>query len=67
MLPCVPNKTSVTQETDKNYAAFKTKFCANLNECCADWILNGTPLNFSSWMVGLFVFGECNPETRLNK
>ncbi len=67
MFPCVPNTTSVTQETDKKYAAFKTKFCANLNECCANRILYGTPLNFSLWMVGLFVFGGCNPETGLNK
>ena len=67
MFPCVPNTTAVTQETDRKYAAFKTKFRANLNECCADRILYGKPLNLAPWMVGLFVFGGCDPETGLNK
>ncbi len=65
MFPCVSNTTSMMQETDCNYAAFKTKFCANLIYCCSDQIIHGKPLNFAPWMVGLFVLGGCDPETGL--
>ncbi len=67
MFPCVPNTTSVMQETNHKYAVSKTKFRDNLKECCADRILYGTLLNFSTLMVGLFVFGGCDPELGLNK
>ncbi len=36
VFPGVPNTTSVTQETDRKYGPFKTKFRSNLSECCYD-------------------------------
>ncbi len=64
MIPCILNKTAVTQETDHKYERFKTKFCSNLNYCCAKYCCIKS-LSILTWIVELYVFGGKEPVTRV--
>jgi hypothetical protein len=38
LYPCVPNTTSMTQETDWAYGMFKTRYLRNLDLLCDDMV-----------------------------
>ncbi len=66
LFPGVPNTTSVSQETDRGYGPFKTAFRKNLSTLSADRMVAGKKVSFPPWLVGLFVFGGCDPETGID-
>ncbi len=59
----VPNTTTVSLERDCGYGLFKTAFHQNLVTLSADRMAAGKKVLFPPWLVGLFVFSGCNPET----
>ncbi len=66
LFPGVPNTTAVSQETDRAYGPFKTAFRQNLTTLSADRLAAGKKVSFPPWLVGLFVFGGCDPETGID-
>jgi hypothetical protein len=65
LFPGVPNTTAVTQETDQNYGPFKGAYVRNLDALVDEQIAQGKTTSIPAWMVGLVVFGGCDPETKL--
>jgi hypothetical protein len=65
LFPGVPNTTAVTQETDQNYGPFKGAYARNLDALVDEQIAQGKTTSIPAWMVGLIVFGGCDPETKL--
>ena len=65
LFPGVPNTTAVTQETDQNYCPFKGAYARNLDALVDERIAQGKTTSIPAWMVGLVVFGGCDPETKL--
>ncbi len=65
LFPGVPNTTAVTQETDQSYGPFQSAFRTNLQLLIGERIRKEKPMSLSPWIVGLVVFGGCNPETEL--
>ena len=65
LYPGVPNTTSVTQETDRNYGPFKTQFRQNLERVVQRRIVMGLSTSLQPWLVGLFVFGGEDPVSKL--
>jgi hypothetical protein len=64
LFPGVPNTTAVTQETDQSYGPFQSKLRSNL-EIIVDERLHAEKLtSLAPWIVGLFVFGGEDPETK---
>ena len=63
LYPGVPNTTHVTQETDRNYGPFKTKFVSNLDTIVSERIAARKSLLLQPKLVGLPVFGGEDPET----
>jgi hypothetical protein len=44
LYPCVPNTTAVTQETDRTYGKFKTRFCTNLEQLVDECVAQDLPV-----------------------
>jgi hypothetical protein len=65
LFPSIPNTTPVTQEMDQSYGPFQSALQTNLQLLIDKRIRKEKPTSFSSWIVGLVVFGGCNPETEL--
>ena len=63
MYPGVPNTTSVSQETDRNYGPFKTQFRKNLYAVVDARVQKEMSLSFAPWIVGLVVFGGMDPKS----
>ena len=62
LYPGVPNTTSVSQETDRNYAQFKLVYRENLENFAASRERNGKSTSASIVLIGMFVFGGIDPE-----
>ena len=66
LYPGVPNTTSVSQETDRNYGVFKSIYRENIEM----FAFNRERCNKSTTpnmaVVGLFIFGGIDPETGCN-
>jgi hypothetical protein len=65
LFPGVPNTTAVTQETDQSYGPFQSALRTNLQLLIDECIRKEKPTSLSPWIVGLVVFGGCDPETEL--
>jgi len=65
LFPGVPNTTAVTQETDQSYGPFQSALRTNLQLLIDERIRKEKPTSLSPWIVGLVVFGGCDPETEL--
>jgi len=65
LFPGIPNTTAVTQETDQSYGPFQSAFRTNLQLLIDEDIRKKKPTSLSPWIVGLVVFGGCDPETEL--
>ena len=65
LYPGVPNTTSVTQETDRNYGPFKTQFRTNLDDVVQARLEHDPPVSVSlqPWLVGLIVYGGVDAKT----
>ena len=65
LYPGMPNTTSVTQETDRNYGPFKSwfRFRANLGEIIDAPIAAKKSVLLQPWLVGLILFGKMDKET----
>ena len=63
LFPGVPNTTSVSQETDRNYGLFKTQFRKNLDRIVQNRIYQNKSVSLQPWLVVLVVFGGVDPET----
>jgi len=58
LFPSVPNATSVSQETDRNYGPFKTAFRKNLSIVVEARIAQNLSTSIPPYMIGLIVFGR---------
>jgi hypothetical protein len=69
LYPGVPNTTAVTQETDRNYGPFKSRFRRNLGDIVDARIEQNKSVSLQPWLIGMIVFGGTDPETgfRLTK
>ncbi len=65
LFPGVPNTTAVMQETDQNYAPFKTQYCKNLDAVVDEQLKQGKSTSLAPWQVGLIVYGGTDLETGL--
>ncbi len=63
LYPGVPNTTAVTQETDRNYGPFKSRFRRNLGEIVDARIMQNKSVSIQPWLIGMIVFGGTDPET----
>ena len=66
LYPGVPNTTAVLQETDQCYGLFKSIFRENLDNVSSDRKKNNKQVSFPPNLVGLFVFGGTDPETKIS-
>ena len=64
LFPGVPNTTAVTQETDQSYGPFQSKLRSNLEIKVDERIHAEKSTALAPWIVGLFVFGGEDPETK---
>jgi hypothetical protein len=65
LYPGVPNTTAVLRETDQSFGPFKSAVRTNLQFLVDEQIREDAPWTLSSWIIGLVVFGGCDPETEL--
>ena len=67
LIPGVPNTTAVSQETDQVFGLFQSAVRTNLQlqHLIDERICEDAPRTLSPWIVGLVVFGGCDPETGL--
>ncbi len=65
LFPGIPNRTMVTLETDQSYGPFQSALRTNLQLLIDECIRKEKPTSLLPWIVGLVVFGSCNPETEL--
>ena len=63
LYPGVPNSTSVSQETDRNFGLFKTVYRKNLEKYVHDREMAGKSTSVSVALISLFVYGGIDPET----
>ena len=63
LYPGVPNTTSVSQETDRNYGLFKSVYRENIENFAANCEKAGKSTSASVALIGLFVFGGKDPLT----
>ena len=63
LYPGVPNTTAVTQETDRNYGPFKSRFRSNLADIVDARMDMKRSVSLQPWLVGMIVFGGTDPET----
>lgn len=63
LYPGVPNTTAVTQETDRNYGPFKSRFRSNLADIVDARMDMKKSVSLQPWLVGMIVFGGADPET----
>ena len=66
LYPGVPNTTTVSQETDQCYGLFKSIFRKNLDNVSSNRKKNNKQVSFAPNLVGLFVFGRMDPETKIS-
>jgi len=59
----VPNTTAVTQETDRNYGLFKSRFRRNLSDIVDARMDMEKSVSLQPWLVGMIVFGGTDPES----
>jgi hypothetical protein len=59
----VPNTTVVTQETDRNYGPFKSRFRRNLSDIVDARMDLEKSVSLQPWLVGMIVFGGTDPES----
>ena len=64
LFPGVPNTTAVTQETDQIYGPFQAKLRSNLKVIVNERHHTEKPTTLAPWIVGLFVFGGKDLETK---
>ena len=65
LYPGIPNTTAVSQETDQSFGPFQSAVRTNLQLLINKQIRKDAPRTLSPWIVGLVVFGGCDPETGL--
>jgi hypothetical protein len=65
LYPGVPNTTAVLRETDQSFGPFKSAVRTNLQFLVDEQIREDAPWTLSLWIIGLVVFGGCDPETEL--
>jgi hypothetical protein len=65
LYPCVPNTTAVTQETDRTYGMFKSRYRQNLELLVDECVLQDLSVSVPQSKHGLLVFGGVDPETKL--
>ena len=63
LYPCVPNTTAVTQETDRTYGKFKTRFRTNLEQLVDECVTEDLPVKVPQYKLALLVFGGKDPDT----
>ncbi len=66
LYPGVPNTTAVTQETDRTYGVFKSKYRANLEDLVDELVRSNKPVSVPQYKHGLLVFGGVDPDTGLH-
>ena len=59
----VPSTTSVSQETDRNYGLFKSKYRVNLSKFATDGVTRHMSTSSNISHISLFVFGGEDQET----
>ncbi len=66
LYPGVPKTTAVTQETDRTYGLFKSKYRANLEDLVVELVRLNKSVSVPQYKHGLLVFGGVNPDTGLH-
>ena len=61
--PGVPNTTALSQENIRNYGPFKTAFRIILDKIIQERMIKKKKTALNTWLVGVVVFGEVDPET----
>ena len=65
LYPGIPNTAALSRETDQSFGPFQLAVRTNLQLLIDEQIREDAPRTVSPWIVGLVVFGRCNPETGL--
>ena len=65
LYPCVPNTSAGTQETDRTYGLFKSKYRTNLADLIDECVNQGKSVSMPQYKHGLLVFGGVDPDTGL--
>ena len=65
LYPCVPNTTAVTQETDRTYGMFKSRYRQNLELLVDECVRQDKSVSVPQYKHGLLVFGGVDDKTKL--